>query len=145
VRETFRTAVMTLSGIMLGLTLLCQWRPDILIAFFSDDPGVVEVGAEYLRITSWNFVGTGIVFTCSGMFQALGNTVPSLLASASRLVTFAIPAVWLSSQPWFELRHLWLTSVVTVALQAAAAWWMLSMELRAKLSYQTEAVPVASD
>jgi putative MATE family efflux protein len=144
VRETFRTAVMTLSGIMLGLTLLCQWRPDILIAFFSDDPGVVDVGAEYLRITSWNFVGTGIVFTCSGMFQALGNTVPSLLASASRLVTFAIPAVWLSGQPWFELRHLWLTSVVTVALQAAAAWWMLSMELRAKLAYETEAVPVAS-
>jgi Na+-driven multidrug efflux pump len=79
------------------------------------------------------------------MFQALGNTVPSLLASASRLVTFAIPAVWFSGQPWFELRHLWLTSVVTVALQAAAAWWMLSMELRAKLAYETSPVPVASD
>ena len=139
VRQTFRTAVAILSAIMLGLTLLCQIRPELLIAFFTDDPGVVAVGAEYLRIISFNFVATGIVFTCSGMFQAMGNTLPSLAASAMRLVTFALPAVWLSRQPWFELRHLWYVSVVTVAIQAGAAWWMLSREMEAKLRSGLEA------
>jgi Na+-driven multidrug efflux pump len=141
VRETFRTAVAILSAIMIGLTLLCQIRPGLLIAFFTDDPEVIAVGADYLRIISLNFVATGIVFTCSGMFQALGNTVPSLAASASRIVTFALPAVWLSRQSWFELRHLWYVSVCTVALQAGAAWWMLSLEMKNKLraSAPTEA------
>jgi Na+-driven multidrug efflux pump len=144
VRETFRTAVAILSAIMLGLTLLCQVRPGILIAFFTDDPDVIAVGVDYLRIISLNFVATGIVFTCSGMFQALGNTVPSLAASASRIVTFAIPAVWLSAQPWFELRHLWYVSVVTVALQAGAAWWMLAREMRDKLADGVESAAPAT-
>jgi len=74
VRETFRSAVVALSGIMLALTLFCQLRPETFIAFFTKDPAVVAVGAEFLRIISFNFVASGIVFTCSGMFQALGNT-----------------------------------------------------------------------
>jgi Na+-driven multidrug efflux pump len=67
------------------------------------------------------------------MFQAIGNTIPSLAASASRLFTFALPAVWMSSQPWFELHHLWYLSVATVLLQAATAWWLLSREMKIKL------------
>jgi Na+-driven multidrug efflux pump len=67
------------------------------------------------------------------MFQALGNTLPSLAASGTRIVTFAVPAVWLSTQPWFELHHLWYVSVCTVALQAGAAWWLLSREMDRKL------------
>ena len=134
VRATFRTAAASLSVIMVLLTLLCQWRPGVLIAFFTDDPAVVAVGAQFLRIISWNFVASGIIFTCSGVFQAIGNTIPALLASATRLVTFALPAVWLSTQSWFELHHLWYTSVATVAIQAAVSWWFLAKELDAKLA-----------
>ena len=39
-------------------------------------------GGEFLQIVSWNFVAMGIVFTCSSMFQALGNTWPALLSTA---------------------------------------------------------------
>jgi len=134
VRHTFRSAMGSLCALMLLLTLFLQWRPDVLVAFFSDEPEVISAGADFLRIISWNFVASGIVFICSGMFQAIGHTVPALIASATRIVTFAIPAVWLSRQPWFELHHLWYTSVVTVFLQAAASWWMLSVEVRRKLS-----------
>ncbi len=142
VRETFRTATTTLSAIMLALTVFCQLRPDLLIAFFTEDPGVVAVGAEFLRIISWNFLATGIIFTCSGMFQAMGNTVPALMASASRLVTFVIPAVWLGGRSWFELRHLWYVSVATVAFQAALSWWMLAAQLRLRFADAPGPAPV---
>jgi Na+-driven multidrug efflux pump len=136
--------MVTLSCLMLCLTLFLQWRPDILVAFFSDEREVIDAGADFLRIISWNFVATGVVFICSGMFQAIGHTVPALLASATRIVTFAIPAVWLSRQPWFELEHLWYTSVVTVFLQAAASWAMLSVEVRRKLTDEAFAPPPAA-
>jgi len=139
VRETFRSAVIVGSSIMLVLTLLCQWRPEWLVHGFTDDPKVIAVAAQFLHIISWNFVASGIIFTCSGMFQALGNTLPALLSSATRLVTFAIPAVWLSTRPGFELRHLWFLSVGTVALQALASLWLLHREFRRKLI----AVPAA--
>ena len=133
VRATHRVSVTSLSAIMLLLTLVCQWRPALLIGFFSADSEVVAVGAEYLRIISWNFVAVGITFTNSSMFQAMGHTVPALTASATRLVTFVIPAVWLTTYPAFELRHLWWLSVATVAAQAVASWWMLRAEFRKRL------------
>jgi len=134
VRETFRAAATLGSVIMLMLTLMCQWRPEWFIHGFTSDPAVISVGAQFLHIISWNFVASGLIFTCSGMFQALGNTVPALLSSATRLVTFVIPAVWLSTRPWFELHHLWFLSVATVALQALTSLWLLRGEFRRRLA-----------
>ncbi len=125
VRETFHSAEIIGSTVMLALTVVCQWRPEWPVHFFSSDPAVIAVGAEFLRIISFNFIAQGIIFTCSGMFQALGNTVPSLLSSATRLLTFAGPALWISSRPGFELRQLWLLSVATVAAQALTSLWLL--------------------
>ncbi len=129
VHETFHWTALTGAAIMLALTLFCQLRPAALIAVFTDELAVIAVGAEFLRIISWNFVATGFIFTCSGLFQALGNTVPTLVASATRLATFAGPAVLISGRPWFELRHLWYLSVATVALQAVVSWLLLRREL----------------
>ena len=135
VLETWRITLRWGFVVMLSLTLLCQWRPQLLVGAFTDDPGVLAAGADYLRITSWNFVGLGIVFTCSGMFQAIGNTWPALLSSAGRVVTFVVPAVWLSMQPWVKLEHFWYVSVTSVLLQAALSWWLLSGEFRRRLAF----------
>src|SRR5450631_209572 len=64
VRETFRVAAMLSAAIMLFLTLICQWRAAWFIRFFTTDAAVVDVGAQYLRIISWNFIATGVIFTC---------------------------------------------------------------------------------
>lgn len=135
VRETFRSALLTGSAIMITLTLLCQWRPELLVGAFTNDPGVLAVGTEYLRILSWNFVGMGIVFTCSGLFQAIGNTWPALLSSAGRLLTFVAPAVWLATQPGTRLEYFWYLSVASVALQAVVSWWLLQSEFRRRLVF----------
>ncbi|HYB65976.1 MAG TPA: hypothetical protein VEC59_12035, partial [Steroidobacteraceae bacterium] len=89
---------------------------------------------EFLRIISWNFIGSGVIFTCSGMFQAMGNTWPALLSGASRLIVFGIPAVWLSRQPGFTLRTVWLASVATIILQAVFSYCLVQMEMRRKLA-----------
>ncbi len=133
VRETFRWAAFSGGAIMLMLTLLCQLRPEMLVGGFTDDASVIAVGGEFLRIISWNFVATGFIFTCAGVFQALGNTLPSLLAGATRLLTFALPAVYISRLEWFELHHLWYLSVATVAVQACVSWMLLRREFGRKL------------
>jgi len=142
VRETFRHAALLGSGIMLLLTLFCHWRPELLLRFFTSDPPVIAVGADYLRIISWNFVAQGIIFSCSGMFQALGNTLPPLYSSATRLLTFALPAFWMSTRPGFELRHVWYLSVATVTCQMLLSLWLLMRELRRR--EQAVAVPATA-
>jgi len=140
VRETFRRAALLSSVLMLAITLLCQWRAEWFIECFTRQAEAVAVGATYLRVISWNFVATGLIFTCSGLFQALGNTWPSLLSSGSRLLTFVLPAVWLSQLPHFTLMQVWYLSLATVTLQAVTSLALLRREFRRRLA----APPAAS-
>jgi putative MATE family efflux protein len=134
VRETFRVTAIGGSVLMAVLTLLSQWQAERFIGVFTHDAAVIAVGADYLRIISWNFVAQGLIFTCSGLFQALGNTVPALLSSFTRVVTFALPALWMARQPGFELRHLWYLSVVTVTLQTLLSLGLLQRQMRLRLA-----------
>jgi MATE family, multidrug efflux pump len=133
VRATFRSSAFMTCGVMLLPTLLCQFASASLILPFSIEPAVVAVGSQFLTIISWNFVASGIIFTCSSTFQGLGNTWPSLASSASRLITFVGPAVWLSAQPWFQIRHLWYMSVATVTLQALTSLVLVRREFKRRL------------
>ena len=132
-RKTFSTAALLGSGLMLILLVICQVEAEVMVRFFTRDPAVISVAAGFLHVISWNFVATGLIFTCSGMFQALGNTVPSVISSATRMITFAIPALWLSSRPGFQIRHIWTLSVATVLLQVIVSLLLLRREFRRKL------------
>ena len=93
----------------------------------------MEVGATYLRVIAWNFLATGLIFSCSGMFQALGNTWPSLASSGARLLTFVLPAVLLSTRPHFTLMQVWYLSVASVTLQALTSLALLRREFQRRL------------
>jgi putative MATE family efflux protein len=134
VRETLKKAIYLESVLMLILTLLCQIQPRWFIQFFSQEEAVIEVGAEFLRIISWNFVASGIVMACSGMFQALGNTWPALISMAIRTISYVLPALWLSTQPHFELKQVWYLSVITVALQAVISLLFVRHQLNQRLA-----------
>jgi putative MATE family efflux protein len=135
VRETFRQSALIGSGIMAALTVLCLIRPDLLIAPFTQDPAVAEVGNGYLRVAALNFVAIGIVFACSGMFQALGDTKPALLSSFVRVAVFTGGALWLSTQPRpvLSLQHVWYLSAATITLQAVLSFGLLQLVFRKKL------------
>jgi putative MATE family efflux protein len=139
VRQTLRSSALIGSSIMFLLSLFCQWRPDLLVGFFTDEAAVIAVGAEYLQIISWNFVAVGLIFTFSGVFQGIGNTLPPLLASGTRLLTFVLPGLWLASRPGFELRQLWILSVATVALQVVISGLLLRATLRRRSPLETGA------
>ena len=133
VRETFRSAVSLSAGTMFVFAVLCHIAPAAMIGVFSRDPQVIAVGDEYLRIVSWNFVASGVIFVASSMFQALGNTVPSLMTSFVRIVIVALPAFPLSRMPGFELRWIWYLSVAAVSFQMVMSLLLLRREFRLRL------------
>ena len=133
VRATFRTAIVLGAALMLVLTLLCQIAPAALLRGFTNDAAVIAIGAQFLQIVSWNFAAAGIVFTCSGLFQALGNTWPALLSSAARLLGFALPVTWLARRPHFSIAAVWYLSVASVVLQAVLSYTLARRQLRRTL------------
>jgi putative MATE family efflux protein len=133
VKAVFKTASIMAAAVMFVMALLCNVAPVAFVRLFSDDLAVVAVGVEYLRIISWNFVASGLIFVTSSMFQAVGNTVPSLVASFSRIAFIAIPALLLSRMAGFELRWVWYLSVLAILLQLMIILLLLRREFRLRV------------
>jgi putative MATE family efflux protein len=133
VRETFNWTVGMSIGIMLALTVFVQFGSRMLMHIFTYEESVVNVGSTMLTIMSWNFAANGIIFSCSSMFQGLGNTWPTISSSIIRVFLFIAPVLWLSQQPGFELAHVWYLSVCSMFLQAVVSFSLLRREFRRKL------------
>ena len=139
VKHTFRDAAWMATAVMLLFALASHTAPGALIGIFSNDSGVIAVGTEYLRIISWNYVASGLIFVASSMFQAMGNTVPSLVASGVRISLIASVGLYLARLPGFQLHWLWYVSVVAVFVQLLLALWMLRGQFARRLRW--EAIP----
>ena len=136
VKRTFVMAASLAAGLMAVWAVACFFGSAGMMRVFSTDPRVVAVGVDYLRILSVSFVGSGVIFVASSMFQALGNTLPPLGASFARLLITAIPALLLARVPGFELHWLWYLSASTIVVQLTAILLLLRREFRLRLVAQ---------
>jgi putative MATE family efflux protein len=135
VRSSYYSALGITSAMMLLLTIASQFAGEFFIRLFSKDAAVIAFGSEYLRIISLNFLAMGIVFTSSSVFQGIGNTLPPLISSMTRLFLFALPALLLSRMPGFQIRHVWYLSVASILFQACVNLLLLRREFRRKLTF----------
>jgi putative MATE family efflux protein len=144
VRAVFRDALVMATGAMLVLTVAVHLWAHGMVQFFSPDPAVVRAGTVYLEIISWNFVASGMIFVASSMFQALGNTVPSLAASALRMAMLIVPALLLARLPEFRMTWVWILSVATVWVQLVLSLALLRREFARRLGPGELPAPLAS-
>ena len=135
VKSTFRGAAWMAAGAMVVFAVACQITPAALVRVFSNDPAVIAVGTEYLRIISWNFVASGLIFVASSMFQAMGNTIPALVASGVRIGLVTIVALILARMPGFQLRWIWYLSVGSVLVQLTLSMWLLRQQFDRRLRW----------
>jgi len=133
VKATFKDASLMAVGIMVLFAIASHIAPAALVGIFSSDPAVIAVGEEYLRIVSWNYVASGLVFVASSMFQAMGNTLPSLISSGVRVVLIVVPALALARLPGFQLHTIWYLAVAAVFVQLTLSMLLLSREFRRRL------------
>jgi putative MATE family efflux protein len=134
VKQTFRDGALMGASVMVVAAIVCHLAPGPLIGIFSDDPEVLAVGSEYLRISSWNFVASGLIFVASSTFQAMGNTLPALATSLMRLVLVAVPAFVVSRWAGFSLWWIWYLSVTATFIQMTASLLLLRREFRLRLA-----------
>jgi putative MATE family efflux protein len=144
VKKTFRTAAL-LAAVGMGIVAVAlQFSAEAFIGVFSHDPQVLAVGSEYLRIVAWNFIASGIIFVTSSMFQAMGNSMPSLVTSFTRIALVSIPTLMLSHQPGFRLLWVWYLSAATVTLQLVMNLLWLRREFARRLDFPSP-VPAVAD
>jgi len=137
VRATFKTGASIAAAAMLVLALAVWLWADAMVRVFTSDPQAIAVGEEYLHIVAFNFVASGVIFVSSSMFQAMGNTMPSLITSAARILIVAVPVLLLAGTPGFALRWIWYISMAAVLVQLAMNLLLLRREYRLRLNFAT--------
>lgn len=142
VRHSVKAALGLTTAMMVVLTAVTFLFAAAFVRVFTADARVIAFGTDYLTIVSLNFVASGIAFSTSSVFQGIGNTIPPLLSTASRLILFALPAVVVSRLAGFEIKHVWYLSVCSQILQACLNLWLLRRELNRKLVFGE---PLAAD
>ena len=141
----FKAAVGMAAAVMVVTAIVIYAAAPTLMGIFSKEPAVMAVGVEYLRIVVITFVFSGVTFVTSSMFQALGNTIPSLFTSLTRTLISIIPAIFLSRVEGFHLTWIWYLGAVATLLQMTLNLILLQRELGLKLgSDQTPIAQTAS-
>ena len=97
IMKAARLGWMYASCIMLLGFLAAQLAPNVLLGMFDASEDMMGLGVKALRTISPHFLLAGIGVVNSGIFQALGQGVYSLLVSLIRQLIVLIPAAFLLS------------------------------------------------
>jgi putative MATE family efflux protein len=135
VRHTYRDGVLLATAMMLVLLVISQTAAPKLVGVFTTDHAAIEVGAQYLRIISWSFLASGAIFVTNSMFQAMGNTMPSVATSLVRIVVVAVPVLILARLPGFALTTIWYLGALSVFVQLGLALLLLRREYARRLQF----------
>ncbi|MDN0032148.1 MATE family efflux transporter [Oscillibacter ruminantium] len=97
IMRAFKVSLATAACIMVVGTLIFLLVPGWLLALFDASDEMLAIGAPALQIISLSFPMAAVGIVCSGVFQALGNSVLSMIVSLARQLILLLPAAWLLS------------------------------------------------
>ena len=100
VRQTFFTALVMIAAIMFVGTGICVFCSPQLMHLFTTNQATVQAGASAIRIICAGFVVSSVSVTVSGMLEALGKGIQSLVISLLRYIVVMIPAAYLIGKIW---------------------------------------------
>lgn len=91
--------------------------PKVIIGIFINDPNVIQIGANYLRI-----VFAGLIFVVystiyGGVFQGAGDTFPPMMASIVSNVVFKLPCAYFLAM-LMGINGVWTSVALSVVVES---------------------------
>jgi putative MATE family efflux protein len=90
------------AGMVEGFILLCSaailiWA-EVFVRIFSSDPGVVSIGATFLRIATAGYMVMGLAVVLQQCISGSGDTMPPMLVSISTMWLIQLPLAYFLSR-----------------------------------------------
>ena len=95
IMQTIRLSAIYAVCIMAVGTAIVQLIPSQLLLLFEASKQMLRIGVPALRTISLCFVFAGFTIVCSSVFQALGNSIFSMIMSITRQLAVLLPAAYL--------------------------------------------------
>lgn len=129
IRQTVRLGVIIATCIMVVGFTLFQLFPQVLLGFFNASENMLAIGTVAFRTISWSFLAAGACIMLSGLFQAVGDGIYSMLLSITRQLVVLIPCAWIFSR-LFGLDQVWLSFIVSEVVSLTMAIIFYRKEIR---------------
>ncbi|QLH84690.1 MATE family efflux transporter [Halosimplex pelagicum] len=119
-------AAKAMFGALAAVGVLTWLGAPNIVAIFSDDPEVVEIGRLFLRYVAPTFGFTGIFHSYKGGFRGAGKTLTAAAISITMLGLVRLPVAWFASGE-MGYEGIWLAFGVSNLAGAAIAfaWYRL--------------------
>lgn len=105
--KAIRYSITVAVCIMLFCLIIMQIIPGPILKIFDADDSMLEIGIPALRILSTAFIFAGFCVVCSGVFQALGKGIYSMIVSFARQLVVLLPAAYLFAKLTNNLNYVW--------------------------------------
>ena len=133
------TSMSRLFGIALrlnGLTailffILCRFFPGTVMLLFTDDPELIGIASEYLRLAAWSYLLTGLSQSYLGLLKISDHALPAAAISSTAVVVNiglnAILIFGLFGAPRMGVRG---AAAATLAARIVEAVWVVGLSFR---------------
>lgn len=138
ITQTIRLSAIYAVAIMAAGVTVVQLIPDKLLLLFDASEQMLTIGVPALRIISTCFVFAGFSIVCSSVFQALGNSIFSMIMSITRQLAVLLPAAYILAHA-FGLHAVWYAFPIAEFASLALSIIMLSH------TYKKVIMPLAAD
>ncbi|MFD1633099.1 MATE family efflux transporter [Haloplanus ruber] len=131
-QEANYVAAKGLFGVLSVAGVAIFFIPTPIVAVFTNDPAVLDIGAEFLRYVALSFGFIGIQRAFTGGFRGAGKTLTAAAISIAALAFIRLPVAYLASQGvlptdlWFlgqpDVRGIWIAFFASNVAGAIIAW-----------------------
>jgi len=131
-QEANYVAAKGLFGVLGVVGVAIFFVPTPIVSVFTDDPAVLDVGAEFLRYVALSFGFIGIQRAFTGGFRGAGKTLIAAAISIAALAVIRLPVAYVASQGvlptdlWFlgqpDVRGIWIAFFASNVVGAGIAW-----------------------
>jgi putative MATE family efflux protein len=105
------------------MTVAMLLVPEALLSFFTADPEVVRVGANYLRILALSQMFTAVELVMNGAFSGAGDTLPPMTISVTMSLLRIPLAVWAAGAYGIDGLAWMITVTCAVRVWILVAWY----------------------
>jgi len=108
VKAGFKATLVMTSGVSLALSAIIVIFARYLMMMFTNDPAVIEIGQNYLRIIGSFYTLFSVMFVFTGLLRGAGDTLVPMFISLFSLWLVRIPVAYLlSSNPKIGMNGIW--------------------------------------
>lgn len=105
--KTFKLSCSICMCIMAVCLIIIQVAPVPILKIFNATDDMLNMGIPAMRILSSPFIFAGLAIACSGVFQALGKGIYSMIVSMARQLFVLVPAAYILAKATHNVTYVW--------------------------------------